>query len=133
MRRLAVLALLAACASEPTHEIVFIDGSPIDTMCEAGCGPVSQSGCPGLDRCTIRHDATGACGWLCWTDATGALGDACAVDASTQIDDCASGGYCVDGVCRPFCEVNGVPTCDVGTFCALATPGTFVGTCVPDA
>jgi hypothetical protein len=93
-----------------THGTCVADG-----FCRPRCHPWTSSCREGL-RCGLdRVDGDPTHGWLdCVAIGPRALDESCTIDAS-GIDDCGERLYCVDGVCRAACSVDG--TCEGDTVC----------------
>jgi hypothetical protein len=109
--------------------------APSDSDGCGECNPVDQLGCNAGQTCKEIHVAypSGCVG--CSLTTTVPLGSACTITG--PYDDCAAGGFCVDGICRQSCG-SGNTKCDEGycpnyhdfTVCTLpCDPFAAVNTC----
>lgn len=111
------------------NKSVSVDASTPGDASEPPCDPVSQTGCAIPYRCTqiVESAEPLLVRTLCVPDGSVGLGDACVVGAltATGFDDCAAGGYCLDGLCTEICAED--PDSCVGAQLCLPSPNVFDG------
>lgn len=97
--------------------LTFVAGGIPSTVgaCSAGCNPVEQSGCEGIDCLLVAVDASGNWATVCGGGGATPVGTPC-----TYPTDCVPGAACVDNTCQRLCD--GATSCG-GSYACLP----FVG------
>lgn len=77
----------------------------VGVVCVDQCNLVPQTGCLPGEKCTLTVTCTNpikGCA-RCAENGTVGSGGACTVDPISGIDDCGSGLFCQNGICKEFC------------------------------
>lgn len=99
------------------------------------CSPTRQEGCDFDMKCSrlIAHDSPLMGYVACLPNGARMIGQSCTAGPASYLagyDDCAAGGLCSAGICRPFCDADA--PCTEGS-CRYGTPALpdGLGTCEP--
>ncbi len=110
-------------SSPDDASVVLVDAPQVFFDAPAAtCNPLTQTGCNAGEKCTWWHDQDsppiGHVG--CAPNGTIAVGAACTEPAAGPLgyDDCVRGSYCIGGVCKRVCDLEGgAPTCAATDSC----------------
>jgi hypothetical protein len=129
-RYLGVLCLWVASCSDSHH---VVDAFEFLDSCEGDCNPFYNSGCFTGTKCTVGY--VQGCGDLlaCYVSGPIGAGLTCTIvvpEPGQMVDNCVTGSYCYQSVCRTICDPVQSPSSCAGLTCTVVPELPFFGLCL---